>query len=76
MLFIASQHGLILIFLKISEKWWGYSPPSPPVPPPLIHVTDMIVGLTYLLLVSCDMVRNSSQALTSGGTAASNMLFY
>ena len=26
----ASQHGLILIFLKISEKWEGYSPPSPP----------------------------------------------
>ena len=37
-----------------------------------IHVTDMIVGLTYLLLMSCDIVRNSSQALTSGGTAASN----
>ena len=36
------------------------------------HVTDMIVGLTYLLLMSCDIVRNSSQALTSGGTAASN----
>ena len=37
-----------------------------------IHVTGMIVGLTYLLLMSCDIVRNSSQALTSGGTAASN----
>ena len=37
-----------------------------------LHVTDMIVGLTYLLLMSCDIVRNSSQALTSGGTAASN----
>ena len=36
------------------------------------HVTDMIVGLTYLLLMSCDIVRNSSQALTSGGTVASN----
>ena len=36
------------------------------------HVTDMIVGLTYLLLMSCDIVRNSSQALTSGGTAVSN----
>ena len=36
------------------------------------HVTDMIVGLTYLLLMSCDVVRNSSQALSSGGTAASS----
>ena len=34
--------------------------------------TNVIVGLTYLLLMSCDIVRNSSQALTSGRTAASN----
>ena len=35
-------------------------------------LVDMIVGLTYLLLMSCDSVRNSSKALTSDGTAASN----
>ena len=34
-------------------------------------LVDMIVGLTHLLMMSCDSVRNSSQALTSGGTAAS-----
>ena len=37
-----------------------------------MRLVDMIVGLTHLLLMSCDSVRNSSQALTSGGTAASN----
>ena len=41
-----------------------------------VHITDMIMGLTYLLLMSCDIVRNSSQALTSGGTAASNPPIY
>ena len=30
----------------------------------------MIVGLTYLLLMACDTVMNSSQALTIGKTAA------
>ena len=33
---------------------------------------DIIVGLTYLLLMACDTVRNSSQAPTNGGTAVSN----
>ena len=32
----------------------------------------MIVGLIYLLLMACDTVRNSSQAPTNVGTAASN----
>ena len=35
-------------------------------------LVDMIVGLTHLLLISCDSDRNSSQALASSGTAASN----
>ena len=30
---------------------------------------DMIVGLTYLLLMACDTVRNSSQAPTNDETA-------
>ena len=30
----------------------------------------MIVGLTYLLMMACDTVRNSSQAPNNGGAAA------
>ena len=40
----------------------------------LRYLVDMIMGLTHLLLMLCDSVRNSSQALTSGETAASNPL--
>ena len=34
--------------------------------------TSMIVGMTHLLLMTCDAVRNSSQAPTNGGTAVNN----
>ena len=59
----ASQNGLILIFLKISEKWGGYSPPSPPGSAALVASYIRIPNVLWFVCVTTYMIATYIQCL-------------